>query len=138
MEIDLMAKNLLFIDDDPITNYLHEFILKREIDYQGKIHFCNNGLESIEYLNDIINNNVEEDFFPAIIFLDINMPQLDGFGFMDKFQKISQTITKNTEIIILTSSLNESDKRKAFSYPMVKDYLLKPLDVTIISKALNL
>ena len=62
---------------------------------------------------------------PDIIFLDIKMPGLDGFDFLDKLKKL--TLSKNVKIVMLTSSLRPEDKLRAFSYKAVVDYLEKPL-----------
>ena len=137
MEKQFKKEHLLFVDDDSITNYLHEFILTKQINYQGNLHFCINGRESLEYLRDLINKEIADIKFPSLIFLDINMPELDGFGFIEAYQLLPKKVTESTAIIILTSSLNESDREKAFTYPMVKNYLLKPLNASTIEKILG-
>ena len=122
MERELNENKILFIDDDSITNYLNEFIVKKQLKFSGKLNFCVNGKDAHEYLSDIIIKQNTKELFPSIIFLDINMPELNGFEFMDKYQSFPENIIKETKIIFLTSSINQSDKDKAFSYTNVFDY----------------
>jgi CheY-like chemotaxis protein len=132
IEEEIKTQNVLFIDDDSITNYVHEYLITEQINYKGNYHFCINGLEAIEYLKELAINNEVESNFPDIIFLDINMPELNGFGFIEEFKKFPLNLVENTKIYILTSSLNESDKVKASKYKEVNGYLLKPIDATIL------
>ena len=139
MELKIDKQNLLFIDDDSVTNYIHNFIISEQIKYDGgDIHFCVNGLEAIEYLRHlIIHEESSKPLFPSIIFLDINMPELDGFGFLDEYRKLPKEFIINTRIIMLTSSLNDSDKNKALYYKEVKNYLQKPLGADRLNRILS-
>jgi CheY-like chemotaxis protein len=138
MEMNINKRNLLFIDDDSVTNYLHDFMISRQIKYDGgDVDFCVNGLEAIEFLKERIRKGTASSLFPSIIFLDINMPELDGFGFLDEYKKLPIKHILNTRIIMLTSSLNDSDRAKAFSYKEVRNYLLKPLGTDRLNLILN-
>lgn len=110
------------IDDD----FIHQFGMKRMIQrYQpteGIIEFSN-GLDAINFFK--APHNEEE--IPELIFLDINMPVMNGWEFMDEFVKIRSTIQKKIDIYILSSSTDSLDIQKAKSNPGITDYIVKPL-----------
>jgi len=76
------------------------------------------------------------DLKPDIIFLDINMPRMNGYEFLEATQDI--IIEKNTTVFMLTSSNQESDKTKALGYTCVRDYVEKPFRIEFLEKALTL
>ena len=127
-----MLSMIILIDDDFTTNYLHKKIIsKSEIDLP--IEVANNGKEGIDKLlalNETINN---KDTL-VLIFLDINMPIMDGWGFLEIFNEIKSTLNFNTNLFIVSSSINPDDADLAKSNPAVLDYLPKPLTVDILGK----
>lgn len=64
---------------------------------------------------------------PDVIFLDLNMPNIDGFGFLKSFNALPEAVRKNIRIVVLTSSNNRKDKDEAFQYPNVIHYITKPI-----------
>ena len=64
---------------------------------------------------------------PDVIFLDLNMPKTDGFGFLDRFRNLPERITSNTKIIILSSSNSKSDREKAMTNKNVVEFITKPI-----------
>jgi CheY-like chemotaxis protein len=127
-----MLSMILLIDDDFTTNYLHKKIIsKSEIDLP--IEVANNGKEGIDKLlalNETINN---KDTL-VLIFLDINMPIMDGWGFLEIFNEIKSTLNFSTNLFIVSSSINPDDENRAKSNPTVLDYLPKPLTVDMLGK----
>jgi len=119
------------IDDD----FIHQFGMKRMIQrYQpdlGVIEFSN-GLDAINFFKEPRNN--EE--IPEVIFLDINMPVMNGWEFMDEFVKIRAGLQKKIDIYILSSSTDSLDIQKAKSNPGIKDYIVKPLSPDFIKHIL--
>lgn len=73
------------------------------------------------------NNHHQVSEIPDIILLDINMPEMDGWEFLEAFEKFSRDLPKTVNIVMVTNSINEKDKIKAFAHPSVSDYLVKPL-----------
>jgi len=110
------------IDDD----FIHQFGMKRMIQrYQpseGVIEFSN-GLDAINFFK---APHADEEI-PELIFLDINMPVMNGWEFMEEFVKIRPTIQKKIDIYILSSSTDSVDIQKAKSIPEIRDYIVKPL-----------
>ena len=115
------------IDDD----FIHQFGMKRMIQrYEptaGVIEFSN-GLDAINFFK--APHDVDE--LPELIFLDINMPVMNGWEFMEEFTKIRDSISKRIEIYILSSSTDTHDIKKAKANPGITDYIVKPLTPEIL------
>lgn len=113
-------KFLMFIDDDEATNFYHRFIVD-ESDICEKHIFYEKAEDALDYFS----NSISEENIPDVIFLDINMPKIDGWMFLDRYASIP--MQKSPIIIMLTTSLSPSDKEKADKNPLVKAFLNKPL-----------
>lgn len=125
--------NILIIDDDPLFLLLiKKTIIKYEL--SKTIAAFTDGLEALESLKDAIKNQTQ---LPDILLLDINMPIMDGWEFLDLFKPLLETIDKKISIYIATSSIAENDKLKAKSYSIVIDYLLKPIDQQILNTIID-
>jgi len=111
------------IDDDPIFIFGTQRMMKIA-DFCDSFMIFHNGKNAIETLEKII---VAEGTLPDLILLDLNMPIMDGWQFLDEFIKIpcKQKIT----IYIITSSIDTEDLKKAKTYSNVSDYLLKPVTI---------
>lgn len=86
-----------------------------------------NGKSALEALSDLpqeTSSHLEET---DLILLDINMPILDGFGFLKGFPELDHQLTKQAKVVILTSSMNLEDKKRSSASPYVVGYLNKPL-----------
>jgi CheY-like chemotaxis protein len=113
-------KKILLVDDDQLNNLINTRIITKFSDYT--VDSFTSGKAGLMYLHDC-----EPELFPEIIFLDINMPVMDGWDFLEEFQKFPETLTQNCSIIMLTSSIDINDIEKSKRFKSVRDFMSKPL-----------
>ncbi|WP_298473423.1 response regulator [uncultured Maribacter sp.] len=111
------------IDDDEIYQYTMSLNLK-SLDSIGEIIVFNDGLEANNFMLDNLNN---QEKLPDIIFLDINMPVMDGFQFMEEYEKIKSKLTKNIIIYMISSSADPADIETSKQIEDISNYLIKPI-----------
>ncbi|GGD18731.1 response regulator [Hyunsoonleella pacifica] len=114
---------IIFIDDDLATNYLHERNANLA-DCAKQIKVFSSALDALEYLKD---TDKEDYIKPNIIFLDINMPIMNGWEFLEEYEKLNLNEKSNLLLVMLTTSLNPKDKAKADALNVVSDFRNKPL-----------
>lgn len=121
------------IDDDEI----YTFTVKRIIDNSQIAHktlFFPNGKLAVDFFKEYID---VMDSLPDLILLDINMPVLDGWQFMDEFVKLKPLISKRIMIYIVSSSIDEADFQKARSYEHISDFIVKPITIAKLQTMLE-
>jgi CheY-like chemotaxis protein len=125
-------KNVLLVDDDAVFNFLSTKTLER-MGFVNEIHAALNGKEALDLFNDYYQGARP---LPDIILLDLSMPMMDGFEFMEAFKKLPLPGIENVKVIIVTSSLDPTDKARAKALGM-DHYLTKPLREETLLQALN-
>lgn len=118
-----MINKILVIDDNDTDLLIAKIVIERA-GYKGLLTTKNSANSALEYLNSLLNS-VEN--WPNAIFLDINMPLVNGYGFIAEFEKFDADLVAKTNIIILTSSDNRTDFEAFQSKPFVKEYMPKPI-----------
>ncbi|WP_187270161.1 response regulator [Pontibacter qinzhouensis] len=109
------------IDDDPISSFLTEAVLQME-DFSEQIVTFSSAEESLSFLNENMETNV-----PEVIFLDLNMPSMNGWQFLQALSPHENTFSKNCSIFILTSSIDSSEQKLAKEHTVVKGFISKPI-----------
>ncbi len=123
---------VLLVDDDDDCHFFNQRLLNK-LDCTEQISIVNNGKEALDYLSKAILGAAT---LPELILLDLNMPLIDGWEFLDEFEKMDQNICGKIVIIILTTSIHPADKEKAKEYKSVADFKIKYLSKEACSKLL--
>ena len=123
-----MLDSILFIDDDPITLMLCKMLIKKA-SFSNEIATSKNGEEALQYFDTLkeIGPNNELKKQPQLIFLDLNMPVMGGWEFLESFSTSEYADYNKTKVIILSSTIDPEDLEKSKKYPMVIDFLSKPI-----------
>jgi CheY-like chemotaxis protein len=130
----MKMKNIVLIDDSEMDNYISEYIIT-ESKMAQEISVFSSAIEALEYF---VKLQTEQQEFPDAIFVDINMPEMDGFGFLDEYSKFPEDIIKKTSVFMLSSSADPNDVKRALKYEVVKKYFTKPLSIDILNQSINL
>jgi CheY-like chemotaxis protein len=116
---------ILLIDDDEATNFLNQLVIE-QCGYVDKVIIKQSGREALEYLSSVSSEN-KMVTRPDVIFLDINMPAMDGWEFLEEYKKLNEEQKGKMMIVMLTTSLFKEDKERAASVPGVSGFENKPL-----------
>lgn len=124
-----MLDLILCVDDDPITLMLCKMVITRS-EFSKQIITAQNGEEALQYFDDLRLNNLGTAIveYPKLIFLDLNMPVMGGWEFLDHFSKEEyRSSFPECKVVVLSSTIDPDDIRKAKTYSMVLDFLSKPI-----------
>ena len=116
-------KRILLVDDDEISNFINERKLKGS-GIADRIDVCISGMKALQLLKEVQGSG---ECGPEVILLDINMPIMDGFGFLDEFDKLPVEFIQPIRVAMLTSSLEKEEIRRSYEYKNVVDFINKPL-----------
>ena len=120
------------IDDDDISKYVMKRNL-RQLSVTNVIEFP----DSVQPLKILSDNFESTNELPDIILLDLNMPILNGFQFMEEFKVANEKIKKDIQIYMLTSSLSSEDVDRAKSFPEISEYFIKPITLRNLSRIVD-
>lgn len=119
---------VFFIDDNRANN----FLIQSYIDLDNipiNPYFERSAIRALDYFKQLPSSE-----FPQYIFVDINMPLMNGFEFVQAFMTTFPTQCQQTKIYILSSSIHPADKKRVHGFSAIKGYLEKPLDVKFLQK----
>ncbi|MEO5890073.1 MAG: response regulator [Ferruginibacter sp.] len=129
---------ILLIDDDEPTNFLSNMLLD-EANCTNHIQIEESGQKALEYLsktNHFSNEKIRLTY-PDLILLDVNMPAMNGWEFLDKYKDLKPDLHPGTVIIMLTTSINPDDQLRAALLPMVAGFENKPLTNSMIQRIIK-
>ena len=119
-----MLKRILYIEDDPVTAMLFKMIIRKN-ECSETVDVCEDGMKAVEYFE---NLKVTKEEPPQLLFLDLNMPFLTGWEFLDIFKTRFAADFPNLKILVVSSSVDPTDLQLANKNPMVMSFLSKPID----------
>ncbi|HTF19169.1 MAG TPA: response regulator [Chryseolinea sp.] len=121
-----LVERTLLIDDSDIDLFIQRRFLE-VYNFSSELQLFKSAEEALIWLKGIAVTEV-----PDIIFLDLNMPEFDGFGFLRAFKDLPAPVQARARIVVLTSSNSSKDREQAFSFPNVIQFITKPLKQTDI------
>ncbi|MBC5774628.1 response regulator [Pontibacter sp. KCTC 32443] len=124
---------VLIVDDDEVNNLFCKIVIEHS-GISGDVHYCMSGPEALDYLSMCIKSGAN---VPDLILLDINMPFMNGFDFLNLYNEFGYHEQLHTKISMLSSSDVESDVKTAMKYKGVIDYVTKPLSEEALNRVLQ-
>ncbi len=121
--MDTKFDRVLLIDDNDIDNFINERMITTS-NFSKQVIVKNSAESALDHLR---RNSDSTETLPQVIFLDLNMPVMDGFGFLEEYEKMNDTIKQFCKIIVLSSSISAEDINRASTNQYVVKYLNKPL-----------
>jgi CheY-like chemotaxis protein len=122
---------IMLIDDNEIDNLINQKMIEAAA-IADKIYTHTSAKSGLEFLRNMEKLDLADQILPNLIFLDIDMPLMDGFQFLDEFEKFGALVKKKCKVIMLTSSINPQDYNRAKKYSAIKLFLNKPLSFETI------
>ncbi len=126
-------KHLTIIDD----NDLFVFLTKKIIALSGvvdAVSVFDNGLDALNFFKE---NHLNDELIPEVVFLDLSMPIMDGWQFLERYKLINPDALSNVKIYIITSSISPDDIARAKAIDVVTDFLIKPINKEKITEIVN-
>lgn len=127
--INEKLENVLLVDDDEGTNFLNERIIRLS-GYVNNIVKAHNGIQALEYLKLKFNSKHPQ---PEFILLDINMPAMNGWEFMEAYSQLDEAKKAQIIIVMLSTSLNPDDEKRAREIKEINDFRSKPLTMKMFT-----
>jgi CheY-like chemotaxis protein len=123
-------KCIMLIDDNPDDNFYHDRVIKKN-NAADIVIAKTSAIEALDYLKSMGKTG---DLRPDLIFLDINMPGMNGWEFLQEYDKLNVNQRGKVIVIMLTTSENPDDQRKAIEMNIVFDFKTKPLDKEVLEE----
>jgi CheY-like chemotaxis protein len=118
----MKLKHLLLVDDDPTTNFFNRHLIGKMAIFD-EIHEAENGQVALDKIKEMYARGES----PDMILLDINMPIMNGFEFLDRYSELEKQLKTSVVVCMLTTSLAEEDLERSKKYAILDDYIDKPL-----------
>ncbi len=119
-----MLTKILCVDDDPITLMLYKMVIRKAA-FAQEIETARNGEEALAFFDGLSADAATD--YPKMIFLDLNMPVMGGWEFLDHFTNAKYASFSDAKVVVLSSTIDPHDIDKAKTYPMVIDFQSKPI-----------
>lgn len=121
-------RSIFIVDDDPIHQQITEIMLQR-LSISETVSRYSDAQDALDH----IRNNLHDPLaLPEIILLDLNMPVMDGWEFLEAFDTLRASLPRKIKVYVLTSSIDEKDRERVSRFTFVEGYLTKPLTKDVI------
>lgn len=136
--MNLKLNSVLLVDDDEATNFINRRIIEKA-GITNHIEVAYNGKEAIDYLTCSGKYEKKGDQFPKpmLILMDINMPVMDGWEFLEVYSKLDNDKKSDKILVMLTTSFNPDDKTRAENILEISGFQSKPLDLVKVSNIMK-
>lgn len=124
-----LINTIFIVDDDPIHQQIAKIMIERQA-ISSHIRVFSDAQDVLDLLRE---NAADVQALPDLILLDLNMPVMDGWEFLEEYAVFQEQLPKQIRIFVLTSSIDEKDKERVNAYSFVTGYLTKPLSKEIIA-----
>lgn len=118
---------VMLIDDNSLDNFINKKLIETT-GFASEVIICNSAEEALDHFRTSGLNQI-----PDVIFLDIMMPGMDGFQFLDEFANLSETIHKSCKVIMLSTSESFKDLNRANKNRFIRKFLNKPLTAQVLN-----
>lgn len=125
------GREIFIVDDDPIHRLLMSKLFAKQ-PKACKLHFFENGQKALDVLKD-----PGAQPRPELILLDIEMPVMNGWQFMDAFSRLDSALTGPIRVYMVSSSFSDEDQERVKHYPLIKGYVVKPIRIEKIIELLE-
>lgn len=120
-------KTVMLLDDNEVDNFVNKKMIENS-NFAGQIYVHTSSKGALEFLGNLNSNgSANKELIPEFIFVDINMPILDGFQFLDEFENVPEEVKKKTKVVMLTTSINPADIQRCAENERILKYFNKPL-----------
>ena len=123
----------MLVDDNPDDNFYHERVIRKS-NAAEHVVAKQTAMEALDYLQ---SDKINKDLHPDLIFLDINMPGMNGWEFLETYNKMEAKYKSRAVVIMLTTSDNPDDKMKAKALNLASDFKTKPLSEEMLAEIMD-
>lgn len=124
---------VLLIDDDKATNFFNERMVMKHNSFDY-VHVVQSGRDALDYLDKVENQKAIK---PNLIFLDINMPAMNGWEFLAAFSKLDKLTITGIKVVLLSTSSNPDDENESVKNNFVDDFVNKPLSLKVLDNVIE-
>ena len=127
-------KHVMLVDDNDLDNFINEKIIE-SAKFCRNVYISTSSKSALEFLNNVETmGSISSEIYPDLIFIDLNMPIIDGFQFIECLLQMKNDNISRCKLVILTSSVNPEDRKKAESISADITFLHKPLTLSVLDK----
>ncbi|MFH4966896.1 response regulator [Gaetbulibacter sp. M240] len=134
MKIENKNRGILLVDDDAICNIICKKLIE-ELGFKNPVEIATNGRSALHYLELAVNEKSKP--LPGLILLDINMPVMNGWEFLETLEELSENLLPDIKVVMVTSSISPFDIKKAKNTKMISEFITKPVNLKTMAEVLE-